>query len=201
MPPQPPHVDLSNPPTGPMRERMLSGKLYLASDPELTEMRLRARRLTREYNVTREDEGPRRTEILRELLGEVGEGCFIEPMFQCDYGVFIRLGRGVFMNFGCVILDCATVTIGDRTLLAPGVHIYAATHPLDTAQRSALWEYALPVTIGRDVWIGGHATICPGVTIGDGAVIGAGAVVTRDVPAGAVVGGNPARPIRRAGQG
>ena len=199
MPPQPPHVDFANPPTGPMRERMLSGQLYLASDPELVEMRLRARRLTREYNATREDEGPRRTEILRELLGEAGEGCFIEPTFRCDYGAFIRLGRGVFMNFGCVILDCAMVTIGDRTMLAPGVHIYAATHPLDTTQRSVLWEYALPVTIGADVWIGGHATICPGVTIGDGAVIAAGAVVTRDVPAGAVVGGNPARPLRREG--
>lgn len=180
-----------------MKARMLSGQLYLASDPELTAMRLRARRLTRLYNATTEDEGPKRDVLLRELLGRVGEGCFIEPMFQCDYGSFISLGRGVFMNFGCVILDCAPVTIGDRTLLAPGVHIYAATHPTDRAQRSALWEYALPVTIGADVWIGGHATICPGVSIGDAAIIAAGSVVTRDVPAGQIVGGNPARPLRR----
>lgn len=180
-----------------MKDRMLSGQLYLASDPELTAMRLRARRLTRLYNATTEEEGPRREELLRDLLGAVGPGCFIEPMFQCDYGSFIRLGAGVFMNFGCVVLDCAMVTIGDRTLIAPGVHIYTATHPINTAQRSALWEYALPITIGRDVWIGGHATICPGVTIGDEAIIAAGSVVTRDVPAGAVVGGNPARALRR----
>jgi maltose O-acetyltransferase len=196
MPPQPPHVDLANPPTGPMKERMLSGQLYLASDPELVAIRHRARRLTRLFNTSTEDEASHRESILRDLLGAMGHGCFIEPMFQCDYGEFIRLGDGVFMNFGCVILDIAPVTIGDRTMLAPGVHIYTATHPTDTAQRAALWEYGLPITIGRDVWIGGHATICPGVTIGDGAIIGAGSVVTKDVAAGAIVGGNPARPLR-----
>ncbi|MCX5690737.1 MAG: sugar O-acetyltransferase [Planctomycetota bacterium] len=182
---------------GTMRERMLASRLYLAHDPELVSMRLRARQLQREFNATTEREGSRRSSLLGDLLGEAGDGVFIEPMFQCDYGTFIRLGKGVFMNFGCVILDCAMVTIGDRTMFGPGVHLYAATHPLDIEQRRAGWEYALPITIGSDVWMGGHVTVCPGVSIGDGAVVAAGAVVTRDVPAGAIVGGNPARPLRR----
>jgi maltose O-acetyltransferase len=193
----PPPDDLADPTLGTMRERMLASRMYLANDPELVAMRLRARQLTGAYNATSAHEAARRHEILNDLMGEVGEGVFIEPMFQCDYGKFIRLGRGVFMNFGCIILDCALVTIGDRTMFGPGVHLYTATHPLDRQQRSAGLEYALPITIGCDVWLGGRVTVCPGVHIGDGAVIAAGSVVTRDVPSGAVVGGNPARPLRR----
>jgi maltose O-acetyltransferase len=193
----PPPDDLADPTLGTMRERMLASRMYLANDPELVAIRLRARQLTGAFNATSPLEAARRHEILNDLMGEVGEGVFIEPMFQCDYGKFIRLGRGVFMNFGCIILDCALVTIGDRTMFGPGVHLYTATHPLDRQQRSAGLEYALPITIGCDVWLGGRVTVCPGVHIGDGAVIAAGSVVTRDVPSGAVVGGNPARPLRR----
>lgn len=179
---------------------MLASCLYRADDPELVAMRLRARRLTAQFNSIPAGEHARQRAILHDLLGEVGEGVFIEPMFQCDYGTFIRVGRGVFMNFGCIILDCAPVTIGDRTMFGPGVHLYTATHPLDRHQRSTGLEYALPITIGSDVWLGGRVTVCPGVQVGDGAVIAAGAVVTRDVPSGAVVGGNPARPLRRVGE-
>lgn len=178
------------------RELMLAGKLYSPADPELTALRLSARRLTRLFNATREDEADRRRLILEELLGAVGQNVEIEPMFQCDYGCNIRLGSRVFMNFGCVLLDCATITLGDDVMLAPGVHLYAATHPLDPDLRHSGRELAYPITIGSKVWIGGGAIVLPGVTIGDGAVIGAGAVVTKDVAARTVVMGNPARAVK-----
>jgi maltose O-acetyltransferase len=131
--------------------------------------------------------------LLREMLAEVGEGAYIRPPFHCDYGYNISLGRGVFLNFNCVILDVVKVTIGDRTQIGPGVQILTADHPRDPAQRRAGLEFGRPVTIGADVWIGGGAIVLPGVGIGDGAIVGAGAVVTRDVAAGATVVGNPAR--------
>eukprot|EP00181_Compsopogon_caeruleus_P002903 CAMPEP_0184688670 /NCGR_PEP_ID=MMETSP0312-20130426/30226_1 /TAXON_ID=31354 /ORGANISM="Compsopogon coeruleus, Strain SAG 36.94" /LENGTH=271 /DNA_ID=CAMNT_0027145929 /DNA_START=474 /DNA_END=1290 /DNA_ORIENTATION=+ len=121
------------------------------------------------------------------------------PPFRCDYGFNIRLGDSVYMNFDVVILDCALVTIGDHVLFGPGVHVYAATHPVEPPLRRRGYhdrELACPVSIGNNVWLGGRSVILPGVTIGDYAVIGAGAVVTRDVPAYAVVAGNPAKVIR-----
>lgn len=177
--------------------KMLAGELYLASDPALTAARQRARRLTRLYNETREDELERRTEILRELFGHIGDGAYIEPPFRCDYGTYIHAGARLYMNFDCVILDCTHVTIGDDVLIGPGVHIYAATHPLEPEVRLTGRELARPVKIGNAVWIGGGAIICPGVTIGDGAVIGAGSVVTRDIPPRCVAAGNPCRVIRQ----
>ncbi len=134
-----------------------------------------------------------REALLREGLGAVGPRCVVRPPFFVDYGVNVRLGEGVFLNFDCVILDVCRVTIGDRTQIGPKVQIYAADHPRDCASRAAGIEFGRPVTIGADVWIGGGAILCPGVTVGDGAIVGAGAVVTRDVPAGATVVGNPAR--------
>lgn len=180
------------------RERMLSGELYLASDPELAAARRKARRLTRAYNATTEEEIERRAELLKELFGAIGRRAEIEPPFHCDYGSNIRAGAGLFMNFGCVVLDCAEVVIGDGVLMGPGVHLYAATHPIDAAARKSGRELAKPIRIGNNVWIGGRAVIGPGVTIGDDAVIGAGAVVTKDVRAGAVVAGVPARELRGA---
>lgn len=178
-------------------DRMLGGELYLASDPELVTLRHKARRLCRLFNVSTEEEQDLRRSLLGELFGKIGPRVEIEPEFRCDYGINIEAGDNLFINFGCVILDCAKITLGDNVLIGPGVHIYAATHPTDPAVRATGQELALPVTIGSNVWICGHATICPGVRIGDGAVIGAGAVVTKDVEAGAVVGGNPARVLRR----
>lgn len=180
------------------RERMLAGELYLASDPELVEARRNARRLTRLYNATTEEEVERRGAILRELLGAIGPRAEIEPPFRCDYGFNIRAGAGLYMNFGCVVLDCAPVEFGDGVLVGPGVHFYAATHPLDPQVRRTGRELARPIRIGSNVWIGGRAVIGPGVTIGDDAVIGAGAVVMRDVRAGSVVAGVPAREISTA---
>jgi maltose O-acetyltransferase len=180
----------------PEREKMLAGELYYPFDAELSAARDRARRLCRLFNHSEENRADRER-ILKELFGELGEASLIEPPFRCDYGSFIRLGRNVFMNFDCVILDCAAVTIGDNVLFGPGVHIYGATHPTDSGIRSTLLESAKPVTVGSNVWIGGRSILCPGVTIGDHVTIGAGSVVTRDIPAGTVAVGNPCRVIRK----
>lgn len=178
------------------REKMLTGEMYRPADPELVELRLRARRLVREFNASSEAEPDRRRDLLTRLFGRVGPRVEVEPDLRCDYGCNIFADDNLFMNFGCVILDVARVTIGRNAMFAPGVHLYTATHPLDPIERASGLELAKPITIGHDVWIGGHATICPGVTIGDAAVIGAGAVVTKDVPPRTVVAGNPAKPLR-----
>ena len=123
----------------------------------------------------------------------MGPGVWIEPPFQCDYGTQIHLGARVFINFQCVILDCNPVTIGDDVAFGPGVHIYAATHPLDPDERIKGPELARPVTIGAKAWIGGGAIILPGVTIGEDAIVGAGAVVQRDVPPRTVIESPPQR--------
>lgn len=182
------------------REKMLAGELYSAADPELVAARQNAGRLTRLYNQTTETEYGRRTEILRELFGTAGGDPYVEPPFHCDYGYNIHVGDRFYANYDCVILDVCEVRIGDDCLLAPGVHIYTATHPLDPVQRAAGQEFGKPVTIGNKVWIGGRAVINPGVTIGDNSVIASGAVVTRDVPPNTVVGGNPAVIIKKIGE-
>ena len=175
---------------------MLSGELYNASDPVLSEERLRARLLLKELTDSREDEDEKRKIILRKLIPDAGPGLWLQPPFYCDYGYNIKTGEKVFFNFNCVVLDVMQVTIGSRTLFGPNVQIYTATHTMDHRERAAGLEYAKPVTIGEDVWIGGSAVICPGVTIGDRSVIGAGSVVTRDIPSDVFAAGNPCRVIR-----
>jgi maltose O-acetyltransferase len=172
------------------RDKMLSGELYRPNDPEIqAELAAAARWLAR-YNVSPPAERPA---LLRERLGSVGRGAEIRPPFFCDYGFNIRLGAGAFLNFNCVILDVVEVTIGDGTQIGPAVQIYAADHPRDPEQRRSGLELGRPVHVGRNVWVGGGAIILPGVTIGDDAVVGAGSVVTKDVPPGVTVRGNPAR--------
>jgi maltose O-acetyltransferase len=178
------------------REKMLAGELYLASDPELVEARLRARRLCRQYDALGEDDAAGRRAVLSELFGAIGPGAVIEPPFRCDYGTFLHAGARLYLNFGCVFLDCAQITIGDDVLFGPGVHLYAATHPIDPAVRASGPELARPIRIGNRVWMGGGAIVCPGVTIGDEAVIGAGSVVSKSIPARVVAAGNPCRVIR-----
>ncbi len=178
------------------REKMLAGQLYLASDPELAAARRRARALTRQYNDTAEEDEAERFRLLQELLGSVGAGTFIELPFRCDYGTYITVGERFYANFGCVILDCAPVRIGDDVMFGPSVHVYAAGHPVEAATRIAGPEYSAPVTVGDRVWIGGGSILCPGVTIGENTTIGAGSVVTRDIPANVVAVGNPCRVLR-----
>lgn len=179
------------------KEKMLVGHLYNAADPELVKERENARRLTRLYNQTLETETGKRTEILRELFGSVGKKIYIEPELRCDYGYNIHVGENFYANFDCVFLDVCEIRIGDNCLLAPGVHIYTATHPVKPDERVSGAEYGRPVWIGNNVWIGGGVIINPGVSIGDNAVVAAGAIVIRDVPDNVVVGGNPARIIRQ----
>lgn len=179
-------------------QKMLRGELYQAYDRELVAMRKAARALTRQFNDSAEDEIERRGDLIRRLFGRVGPKFEIEPPFRCDYGRHIYAEDRLYMNFGCVILDCAEVHIGRDAFFAPNVHIYAAHHPIDAATRCAGLELASPVRIGHRVWIGGGAIVCPGTTIGDDCVIGAGSVVTRDIPAGVVAAGNPCRVIRSA---
>ncbi|SOD93947.1 sugar O-acetyltransferase [Caenispirillum bisanense] len=178
------------------KEKMLAGELYRAGDPELVADRRRAQELLRNYNVTTLADGRRRREILGRLLGGYGESVAIRAPFYCDYGYNIVLGRDVFLNFGCVLLDVCRIEIGDGTQIGPQVQIYAADHPRDPEARRQGLENGRPVTVGRNVWIGGQAILLPGITVGDDAVIGAGSVVTKDVPACATVVGNPARPVR-----
>ncbi|ELZ82323.1 acetyltransferase [Haloferax elongans ATCC BAA-1513] len=178
------------------KEKMLAGELYDASDPELVAERKRARRLTRLFNDTDETETERREELIRDLFGAVGESFEIEPPFRCDYGYNIRVGEDFFANFDCVFLDVCPIAIGDNCQIAPGVHIYTATHTLDAAERIKGPESGDPVTIGDNAWLGGRAVINPGVTIGDDVVVASGAVVTEDVPDNVVVGGNPARVVK-----
>lgn len=175
---------------------MLDGELYDASDVELVQQRFRAQVAIHELNISNPSDEAARRRILIALFGSGGDSVWLEPPFRCDYGSNIYLGEKVYFNFDCVILDVCEVRIGNNVFIAPGVHIYAATHPLEAELRRTQ-EYGKPVTIGNDVWIGGRAIICPGVTIGDRSVIGAGSVVTKEVPVGVVVAGNPARIIRK----
>lgn len=175
------------------KQRMLAGEPYHAGDPEIVADQQAAAEWMARYNAASTLPPGGREALLQERLGSVGSGSVIRPPFHCDYGYNIRLGSGVFLNFNCVILDVVEVSIGDGTQIGPGVQLLAADHPRDAATRATGLEWGRPIHIGRNVWIGGGAIILPGVTIGDGATIGAGSVVTRDVPTGATVVGNPAR--------
>jgi len=177
-------------------KKMLSGELYLAEDPELGRAYSRAQSLLATFNATPADQHDALCDVLKKLLGHIGSGAIIKPTLRCDYGFNISLGDRTFVNYDCVFLDCNKIIIGDEVQIAPGVHIYTATHPLDADARRKGLERALPVTIGSGVWLGGRAIICPGVTIGENSVIGAGSVVTRDLPANVLAAGNPCRIIR-----
>jgi maltose O-acetyltransferase len=178
------------------RELMLAGELYDPLDPELADLRRRARDLCFDLNRTRDGEEATRRPILLELFAAGGDSVYLEPPFYCDYGVHIELGERVFLNFNCVILDVCRVRIGNYTFIGPAVQIYTPLHPLDAALRRHQ-EYGSPVEIGDDVWIGGGAIILPGVRIGSRTVIGAGSVVSRDIPDDVLAVGNPCRVVRR----
>ncbi|MGJ9457333.1 maltose acetyltransferase domain-containing protein [Oceanobacillus sp. CF4.6] len=179
------------------KEKMLDGELYDAADPQLLEERKNARKLTRLYNQTLETEENKRNELLKELFGSTGNNLYIEPTFRCDYGKNIYVGENFYANFDCVFLDVCNIRIGNNCFIAPGVHIYTATHPLNASERISGVEFGKPVTIGHHVWIGGRSIINPGVTIGNDVVIASGSVVTKNVPDQVVVGGNPARIIKK----
>jgi len=178
-----------------MRERMLAGEPYVY-DESLDADAGRCRELLARINAADPGQDDERDGWLTELLGAFGEGSNIRPPFRCEYGFQIHVGARVFANFGLVALDVAPITIGDDTQIGPGVQLLTPTHPLEPGRRRERWESAEPITIGRNVWLGGAVVVCPGVTVGDDTVIGAGSVVTRDLPAGVLAVGNPARVVR-----
>jgi maltose O-acetyltransferase len=177
------------------KSKMLAGEPYLPLDPELTAAREHCRDLLLMLNASRESARDERLELMQNLLGAVGEGSWIQPPFYCDYGSHIRMGKGNFFNFNCVVLDVCEVSIGDYCLFGPAVQIYTAMHPMNAMKRREA-EFGKPVRLGSDIWVGGGAIICPGVTIGSRSVIGAGSVVTKDIPEGVFAAGNPCRVIR-----
>ena len=183
------------------KEKMLAGQLYRASDPEIQADQQSAKAWMVRYNAALGATAHVRRALLRERLAAVGNGAVIRAPFHCDYGYNISLGDDVFLNFNCVILDVVAVSIGAGTQIGPAVQIYTADHPRDPAVRATGAEFGKPIAIGRNVWIGGGAIILPGVTIADDAIVGSGSVVTRDVPRGATVVGNPARLRRPHGSG
>ena len=178
------------------KEKMLAGEFYLASDPELVNARLAAKDLYNQFNLTKASELEERKTIIESLFGRVGKDFHVEPTFKCDYGFNIFVGENFYANFDCVFLDVCKITIGNNCLIAPGVHIYTATHPLDRAQRVAMLESGKPVTIGDDCWIGGGAIINPSVTLGSNVVVASGSVVTKSFGNNVLIGGNPARVIK-----
>lgn len=178
------------------KDKMLNGELYNPMDPQLSAERKNARSLINQLNTSREDEMDERNHILKALIPNAGKRLLLEPPFYCDYGYNITIGEDVFLNFNCIVLDVMQVIIGSRTLIGPNVQIYTAMHPINHIERASGLEYAKPVNIGNDVWIGGSVVICPGVSIGDRSVIGAGSIVTKTIPADSFAAGNPCRVIR-----
>lgn len=177
-------------------ERMKAGYWLHAVCPSIGAELLRGEELCFRLNQLPPSRHEEREAILRDLFGHLGEGCTLHSPFHCDFGTQIRIGDGFVGNFNLTILDEAPVTIGDRVLIGPNVGIYTVSHALQPGQRAKGIMRSLPVRIGNDVWIGGHAVITQGVTIGDGAVIGAGSVVTHDIPARVIAAGNPCRVLR-----
>jgi maltose O-acetyltransferase len=183
---------------GEMRERMLRGELYIAGDAESTAEYERAQELLRRFNGAAPGAWAERDALLRDLLRHVGEGVVVRPPFFCEYGN-IRLGDRTFVNVDAIVLDVAPVAIGAACQIAARVQLLTATHPIDPEPRRIGWEYGEPITIADNVWLGGGVIVCPGVTIGPDTVVGAGAVVTKDLPAGVVAAGVPARVLREIG--
>ena len=178
------------------KEKMLAGEFYNASDPELRADRLRARELCRKLAaLSPYASEAERSALLTQLFG-VATDASVTPPFFCDYGRNIELGRNVYFNFNCVILDVAKVTVGNNVLFGPAVQVYTASHPMNAKERRGGLEYGKPIAIGNDVWLGGGAILCAGVVIGEGSVIGAGSVVIGNIPPGFLAAGNPCRVIR-----
>jgi len=180
------------------QEKMLQGQPYRADDPTLAAARIRARQLTQRLSALDPADHAQHLFTLRELLGRMGDGAWIEAPFHCDYGTQISLGERVFVNMGCIFLDPAPIVLGDDVQLGPGVQLLTADHPRDAEERAALLESAQPITIGARAWLGGGVIVLPGVEIGSDTIIGAGSVVTRSVESGVTAAGNPCRVISRS---
>ncbi len=185
---------------GEMRERMLRGELYIADDRDNAAEFTRVQELLASFNGLAPGARHERDALLRRMLRYVGEGVVVRPPFFCEYGA-IRIGDGTFINVDAVMLDVMPITIGATCQIGTRVQLLTASHPLDPEPRRIGWEYGQSITIADNVWLGGGAIVCPGVSIGEDTVVGAGAVVSRDLPAGVVAAGVPARVLREIGEG
>lgn len=180
------------------KEKMLAGELYSAVDEELLRELNAVKDIIHDYNLLRPTDNEAKLRMLKQLLGHVADDqIIINQPFYCDYGKQISVGRRFFANFNFTVLDEAPVTIGDDCFIGPNVSIYTACHSTDPVERNSRREWALPVTIGNNVWIGGSVTILPGIKIGDNVTIGAGSVVVNDIPDGCIAVGNPCRVVRK----
>ena len=179
------------------KERMITGKLYNDLTEELVNARKETVRLTDRYNRTYGEEPQEREQVLKQILGSMGENVFFEPSFRCEFGFNIHIGNNFYANFDCVMLDGGGIEIGDHVLFGPRVGIYTTRHAFDAKERAAGACFARPVKIGNNVWIGAGVHIDCGVAIGDNSIIGAGSVITRDIPANVVAAGVPCRVIRQ----
>ena len=186
-------------------EKIMAGILFCPGDPELKAIKLKTHNLNVDYNSTHEEETEKRAAILAEILGEFGEGGFIQGPIAFHYGKHTKIGKNFFGNFNLTIQDDAEVTIGDNCNFGPNATIVTPLHPMLPDERKQMMTasgekkrfcYAKPVHIGNDCWFGASVTVCPGVTIGDNCVIGAGSVVTKDIPANSFAAGVPCRVIR-----
>ena len=178
------------------KEKMLAGHIYDACNPEILSELFTTQIAVFEYNQIRPTDHALRTEKIKQILGKTGEKVIVNQPFHCDYGSNISVGEGFFANFNLTVLDEAPVTIGDNCFIGPNVGLYTACHPTDPVARNSRQEWAEPITIGHNVWIGGGVTVLPGVTIGDNVTIGAGSVVAKDIPSNCVAVGNPCRPVK-----
>lgn len=183
------------------KEKMLNGMIYDANyDKQLIAERMECKEMCRDYNDLRPKDMSSRNMLLRKMLGSIKGELLIEQPFYCDYGYNIHVGENFYANFNLVILDGAKVTFGDNVFIAPNCGFYTAGHPLDAVERNKGLEYALPIKVGDNVWIGAGVSVLPGVTIGNNCVIGAGSVVNRDIPDNSVAAGNPCRVVKTLGQ-
>lgn len=179
------------------REKMLSGLLYDGNyNAELLDERLNCKELCFEYNQLRPSQVKERESLIRKIIGKTGKKFWVEPSFWCDYGCNITMGENFYSNHNLVILDGAKVTFGDNCFIAPNCGFYTASHPIDYTIRNKGFEFAKPITVGNNVWIGGNVVVLPDVTIGNNVVIGAGSVVTKDIPSNVVAVGNPCKVLR-----
>ena len=178
------------------RERMQSGKLYFCTDEEIAREQLECLEILYDYNHTRPSESQKREQILKKLLAEMGENCYIEPPLHANWGKYTHFGSNVYANFNLTLVDDTDIFVGDNVMFGPNVVNATAGHPVDPPLREKVAQFNIPVRIGRNVWIGAGAIVLPGVTIGDNAVVGAGSVVTKDIPPNVVAVGNPCRVLR-----